>query len=134
MGGRFFLNKDFIKEFKFILIRSVFIDISVYLISVFFMGFTLSMALGLALGTAVLAVNLIILWHSIRNCLDFKGGPKMRSVKAFSFYVLRLLIFGAAAVASFRLELFSSVGTILPVFYPKLIYVSSSIFKKGGEK
>ncbi|MGN1086363.1 MAG: hypothetical protein ACI4Q5_04940, partial [Porcipelethomonas sp.] len=60
-------KEQLIHEMKFVLIRALFLDISAYLISVFFIGFTLSMALGLVLGTAGMAVNLILLNRSVRN-------------------------------------------------------------------
>ena len=40
-------REQFIRDLKHILIKSAFLDISAYLISVFFIGFTFSMAAGL---------------------------------------------------------------------------------------
>lgn len=124
------MNKEqLIREVKYMLIRSLFLDISAYLISVLFLGFTLSMALGLALGTLAMAVNLILINRSVRNIVD-NGGYKAQS-RMFSGYLLRLTVTGCVLAASMRIPYVNTIGVVIPYFYPKLIYTFSSILKKG---
>ncbi len=125
------MNKEqLIHEIKFFLIRALFFNISAYLISVFFIGFTLPMALGLILGTFGITLNLILLNRSVRNIIN-GGGYKAQS-KMFSSYVIRLGIIGVIITVSFFIPFINTVGTIIPYFYTKFVYAGISLRK--GEK
>ena len=56
---------DFKREIKFILICSLCLDGAVFLISSLFIGFTFSMAVSLLIGTAVLILNMRLLYNSV---------------------------------------------------------------------
>lgn len=122
-------KEQLIHEMKYILIRAVFLDISAYLISVFFIGFTLSMALGLILGTAGMAVNLILLNRSVRNIVR-NGGSRAQS-RMFSGYLFRFGIMGVIIAAAMLIHFINAVGTIIPYFYPNLVYAGNVLLKKG---
>lgn len=122
-------KEQLIHEMKYILIRAVFLDISAYLISVFFIGFTLSMALGLILGTGGMAVNLILLNRSVRNIVR-NGGSRAQS-RMFSGYLFRLGIMGVIIAAAMLIPFINAAGTVIPYFYPNLVYAGNVLLKKG---
>lgn len=124
------MNDTLKKELKCIGIRSVFLNISAYLISFIFIGVNISFLCGLILGTAVMFIYLIMLYTSIEKSVD--SGIKYARAKMMAGYLLRLLVIGIAAVISFRVEIINTVGTLIPLFYPKMIYVGGAIFKRKG--
>lgn len=122
-------REQLIKELKFIFIRAVLLDISAYLISVFFIGFTVSMALGLMLGTFGLLVNFILLNRSVRNIVK-SGGAKAQS-KMLSGYMTRYAAVGVIVAIAAVLPFVSVIGTAIPYIYPQLIYAGKVFLKKG---
>ena len=65
------MQKDaLLHELRVIGIRTVFLNIAVYLISGLVQGFTLSFALGLLLGTALLFVYLLLLSRSVARSVE----------------------------------------------------------------
>ena len=103
-------KEQLIHEMKFVLIRALFLDISAYLISVFFIGFTLSMALGLVLGTAGMAVNLILLNRSVRNIVR-SGGRRAQS-RMFSGYIVRLGVMGVFIASAMLIPFINTAGAV----------------------
>ncbi len=124
-------KEQLIHELKYFLTRAVFLDISAYLISVFFIGFTLSMALGLIWGTVAAAVNLVLLNRSIRGIVK-SGGCKAQS-RMFYGYLVRLGIAGVLTAAAMLIPFINIAGAVIPYFYPNLIYTGHAIFKKGDK-
>ncbi|MCI7805270.1 MAG: ATP synthase subunit I [Oscillospiraceae bacterium] len=122
-------KEQLIHEMKFVLIRALFLDISAYLISVFFIGFTLSMALGLILGTAGMAVNLILLNRSVRNIVRC-GGRRAQS-RMISGYIVRLGIMGVFIASAMLIPFINTAGAVIPYFYPNLVYAGNVLLKKG---
>lgn len=122
-------KEQLIHEMKFVLIRALFLDISAYLISVFFIGFTLSMALGLILGTAGMAVNLILLNRSVRNIVR-SGGRRAQS-RMFSGYIVRLGVMGVIITSAMLIPFINTAGAVIPYFYPNLVYAGNVLLKKG---
>ncbi len=117
-------------ELKFIGIRSVFLNISAYLISFLFIGVNISMLLGLVLGTAVMFIYLVMLYNSVEKSVVLQ--EKKAKNKMMRGYLLRLLVIGVAVVLSFKVSIINPVGVLLPLFYPKIIYVGGAIFKRKG--
>ena len=69
------MQKDaLLHELRVIGIRTVFLNIAVYLISGLVQGFTLSFALGLLLGTALLFVYLLLLSRPVARSVGQPGG------------------------------------------------------------
>ena len=124
-------NEQFLKELKYILIRAMFLDISAYLISVFFIGFTVSMALGLILGTVGFTVNLILLNNSIKNIVN--SGKNRAQARMFSGYVTRLLIAGAVIAVAMAIPFINTAGAVIPYFYPNIVYAGKAFLKKGDK-
>lgn len=115
---------DFKKEMRFILICSVCLDIAFYLVSIFFIGITLRMALSLIAGNIVLIINLRLLYSSVLKHTSGRMTGKNPMMKG---YLLRSLIACVAIAAGFMLDLLNPVGIMLPLFYPKMIYTVHSI-------
>lgn len=134
------------RELRLLLPWSLALDVLCYLGSLFFVGPTVSMALGLLLGTAVMTVNFILLANSLEDAVRrYRHAPSGKSVKYFAMrnYLLRYLIAGAALALSFVVNLkpwLNPVGVALPLVYPKLIYMIYSLAvepclnKKGKEE
>lgn len=124
------MNDNLKHELKIIGFRSIFLNISAYLISFIFLGLNISMLIGLLLGTLVMFIYLIMLYRSIENTVS--AGLRFARAKMMGGYLLRLLLIGILIVASFKLDFINPVGAILPIFYPKMIYVGGAIFKRKG--
>ena len=115
-------------------------DAAAYLISLIFLGLNYSMALGLILGTAVLYINLIQLGVSSENVVDrYNRNKDIKSSKRYMFsnYLLRYLIIGIAVYISLSVKLgflFNTAGVVLPLIYPKLIYLIKSLYDRKEDK
>ncbi|MBQ8922079.1 MAG: ATP synthase subunit I [Oscillospiraceae bacterium] len=121
-----------LRELKMLAKRSVFLNLAAYLVSVIVLGVTLSFALGLLLGTAVLIGTLLLMRYSL---LRMAGEAKRTGVTSRRrwqlFYALRLLLFGAAFAAALLLRRYlSPVGVAVPMLYPRLIYTAGAVFHR----
>lgn len=124
-------REDLKKELLIIFVRSLFLNLAAYLISAGFIGFTLSMAAGLILGTLGMILNLFLLNTSVYRIIK-SGGIKSGS-RMFSGYIVRMLIIMAIISVTMFFELSCTIGAVIPYFYPKLIYTGKALFKKGGK-
>ena len=117
-------------ELRVIGIRSVFLNLAAYLISVAVQGFTLSFAVGLLLGTLLLFADLLS--RSVSRSVEHAGArPEMRMV---SGYLLRLLLIGAVFLGATRISWINAAATVIPLIYPRLIYVGHACLHKNGEQ
>lgn len=124
-------KKQLFYELKYLLTRALFLNISAYLISAFFIGFTLSMALGLVLGTFGLTVNLILLNGSVKNIVK-DGGSKAQS-RMLTGYVLRLGITSVIIAAAMMIPFINTAGAVIPYFYPNIVFAGKAFLKKGDK-
>lgn len=124
-------REDLKKELFIIFIRSLFLNLAAYLISACFIGFTLSMAAGLLLGTLGMIFNLFLLNMSVYRIVK-SGGIKSGS-KMFGGYIVRMFMIMAIISVTIFFDLPCTVGAVIPYFYPKLIYTGKALFKKGGK-
>ena len=122
------------REMKMLLRRALFLDIAAYLISTVFYGFTYPFALGLLLGTAVLAATLALLRVSVeRMAHDAKSAGVTSQRRYLLFYALRLLVFAAGFALSLVLRAYiSPIAVCVPMLYPRLIYTAGALFQKSG--
>lgn len=121
-------------EIRGILKRAVFLDIAAYLISVTVCGATLSFALGLLLGTAVLLATLLLLKISVeRMAADAKRSGVTSQRRYLLYYAMRLGVFGAAFGAAVILRKYiSPVAVAVPMLYPRLIYTAGALLQGAG--
>lgn len=127
------MQKDaLLHELRVICIRSVFLDISAYLISVLVQGATLSFALGLVLGTGLLFVYLLLLSWSVTRSVERPGGrPQAQMVGG---YLLRLVLIGAVFLLAMQVSWINAFAAMIPLIYPRLIYVGHACLHKNGEQ
>lgn len=127
------MQKDaLLHEFRVIGIRTVFLNIAVYLISGLVQGFTLSFAVGLLLGTALLFVYLLLLSRSVARSVEQPGGrPQVQMV---SGYLLRLVLIGAVFLLAMQVRWINAFAAMIPLVYPRLIYVGHACLHKNGEQ
>ena len=119
---------DLKKELKYILIRSLFLNIAAYLISVIFIGFTLPIAAGLLIGTFGMLLNLFLLNKSLYNIVKM-GGNKSAG-KMFVWYIIRMSIASVIIAAAMLWCISCMIGAVIPYFYPKLVYGGKTLFRK----
>lgn len=124
-------KEDLKKELSIIFVRSLFLNLAAYLISVIFIGFTLTMAAGLFLGTFGMLLNLFLLNMSVYRII--KSGGMKSSGRMFGGYIVRMILVMALISATMFFELSCTIGAVIPYFYPKLIYAGKALFVKGGK-
>lgn len=124
-------KEDLKKELLFIFIRSLFLNLAAYLISVVFIGFTFSMAAGLLLGTSGMLFNLFLLNMSVNKIV--KSGGIKSSSRMFGGYIARMFIIMALISVTMFFELSCTIGAVIPYFYPKLIYAEKHYSGKGED-
>lgn len=125
-------------EIRSLMLRAIWLDLAAYLISVIVLGVTLSFALGLLLGTAVLLISLLLLRESVlRMEADAKRSGVTNQRRYLLFYALRLAVFGIAfgCAVVFRTWI-HPVAVAGPMLYPRLIYTAGALFsgKNGGKR
>lgn len=125
-------------ELKFIAPCVFIADIAVYLLSFIFKGVTLSMLLGLLLGSVALILNLCVLGSDIELALKrfaLDKNEKRAKNKMATSYILRSFIVAAVIFLSLISDLFDTIGVVIPFLYVKPIYMikSSISHKKEGK-
>ena len=118
------------QEIRSLMKRALLLDLAAYLISVIVLGVTLSFALGLLLGTAVLLVTLLLLKISVtRMAEDAKRTGVTSQRRYLLFYALRLAVFGMAFGAALLLRQYLHPAAVaVPMIYPRLIYTAGALF------
>ncbi len=119
---------NFKREMKFILLWSLSLDFIAYGVSIIFMGINISFLIGLAVGNTALFINLRLLNRSVEKITASAGRKKNPMMGG---YLFRSLIACSAVAVSFRFDWINTIGAVLPLFYPKVIYTLYSIFKGG---
>ena len=133
--GGVYMPEDMLRhELTMLAKRVLFLNIAAYLIHVIVKGATLSFALGLLLGTAVLFGTLLLLQISVkRMAADAKRTGTTNQRRYLLFYALRLLLFAAAFAAALIYRTWiSPLAVALPMLYPRLIYTAGAVFPKSG--
>lgn len=117
----------------------------IYICSLFFLGFNLSMVLGLLLGSGVMLLDFVLLGMATEESLQrglmmYQAGIGDKGVKKSKFhmvsnYFLRYLLMGLAIFLGFKFGgVFNVFGVVLPLFFPKIIYVLQAAFQKRGRR
>lgn len=125
-------KEDLLRELRMLAGRVWFLDLAAYLIASCLIGFTVSMALGLLVGTALLFVELILLNHGIYRAAE--GAAKHLKLAAFGNYALRLALIAVVFYAATRIPLINPYATVIPMFFPKFIYVGGALLTLKREK
>ncbi len=108
--------EDLHKELRYAVIGTILLDVLVWLSSLFIMGWSMTVIVGLLLGSAGMLCNLLLLRRTIRNAVYFG------KTKDITGYLLRCLIASAVIAAGLMTEQVSAWGAVLPFLYPKFIF------------
>lgn len=103
-------------ELRFAAVCTGLIDLLIWGISVLCIGLTLSVPLGLLLGSAGMYANLLLLRRSVQDAV-YHG-----RTKTIGGYLLRLLIASLVIVTGMKLPQVSALAAVLPFLYPKFIF------------
>ena len=115
-------------EVRQLIIVMFFVNISVFLISLFF-GFKMSILLGLLIGYFYICFSMILLAYSINESVS-KTQDKAKKYMLFC-YILRYIVLAALLAIAANVKYISIIGVIIPVLYPKFVLFAKS-FLKGG--
>ncbi|NLP26597.1 MAG: hypothetical protein GX365_04540 [Clostridiales bacterium] len=115
------------RELKKIAFYSIFLNISLFLISIILIGAKVSVPLGLLLGTLVMLLNMFLLGMFIERVIT--GSKKKAQFIMISGYLFRLLIVGILFFTSIKTDFIHPLGAMIPLFYPKIIYTGGAILK-----
>ena len=77
--------------------------------SIFFIGFDMKFALGLAIGAAVASINMNILFSFVKTSVNNSWGIIFNLLG----YVVRMIIYGIALYFSIKISNTSAIGTII---------------------
>lgn len=131
------MNKEeFMKELKFILIRTLFLNIGFYLIMYMIFEFSDSIKalVGLILGTISMVLNIVILNYNVRMVINKGVNGKDGTPFMVIGYFFRIIITALFLYISLKLSNIYFIGAIIPLFYPKIIYFGKNLlYKKGGD-
>lgn len=123
------VNKDLLKEIKFIVVRSLCIDIILIAVASFFVPFVQAFT-GAVFGTVLLAADMFFLSLSVQSVARGARRGKNGTAKMIALYLLRFIFLAAGLYAALNLKFVSIICTAVPLFYPKVIYPAKAIFSK----
>lgn len=123
------VNKDILKEIKFIVVCSLFMDIVLVAAASLFVSFVQALT-GAVLGTVLLAADLFLLSLSVQSISKGARRGKNGTAKMIAHYLFRFLFLGAGLYAALKLSFVNIICTAIPLFYPKVIYPAKAIFSK----
>ncbi len=126
------VKKELLNEIWFIMKCSMAIDIIGTVIASVYIS-TFDAVFGFLLGTILLFADLFFIMLSTmsiaRGALAGRNGSK----RMVFYYILRMLFLGVFLVLALRIKSISFVCTIIPLFYPKLIYPVKAIISRKEE-
>ena len=99
------------KELRFAAVCALVLDVLVWVVSLFVCGLGVAVPLGLALGSAGMYCNLLLLRRSILQAVH------NRKTRTLGGYLLRCGI-----ASGLRLKQVDALSAVLPFLYPKLIF------------
>ncbi len=121
-----YFGKEIDGQLAMIFRRSLIIDLCIFVLTLPLYGADYRIILGLLLGTAAMAANMLLLAYSVIHSVD-RGSEKRAKRYMFTFYLIRLTVMGAALALGFSSSHINSVCTFMPLLYPKLIYTLSGV-------
>ncbi len=104
------------KELRFAAVCALVLDVLVWVVSLFVCGLGVAVPLGLALGSAGMYCNLLLLRRSILQAVH------NRKTRTLGGYLLRCGIASAVMAAGLLLKQVDALSAVLPFLYPKLIF------------
>ncbi len=116
--------QETIKVFKGI----VLLDIIFIAIMLVFGKFDIPMLQGILIGSVYALLNFRLIAASINRVV--KMSPGRAQVFAGISYVGRLALTAAVIVAAIKVDYINAFGVVVPMFFPKIVIVGSSIINR----
>ena len=108
--------EDLHHELRFAAVFTVLLDVALWVVSGLIAGWTVSVPLGLALGSAGMLVNMLLLRRTVQGAV-YRG-----RTKTLGSYLVRMLIASGVITAGLLLDQVSAPAAVIPFLYPKLIF------------
>jgi len=122
------MQEDLHKELQFAVIGTLVLDLLLWIVSLFLIGFRIAVLFGLLLGSIGIICNLLLLRRSILNAVYY---GKTRDFKG---YLIRILIASAVIAAGLVSEYVDAVSCIVPFLYPKILFGILSMNSRQNNK
>ena len=110
------MQNELQKEIQFAVLWTIILDLLFWILSLFLLGFQLSVIFGLIIGSAGMLLNLLLLRRSILRAVHY---GKTRDLKG---YLLRCLVASAAIASGLMNHFIHAAAVVLPFLYPKIIF------------
>lgn len=123
------VNKELLKEIRFLVICSLCIDIILVAVASLFVPVINALS-GAFLGTVLLAADMFFLSLSVHSIAKGARMGKNGTSKMVVHYLLRLIFIGAGLYLALKLSFVSIICTAVPLLYPKIIYPIKAVIKK----
>lgn len=123
------VNKELLKEIRFLVICSLCIDIILVAVAALFVPVINALS-GSLFGTVLLAADMFFLSLTVNSIAKGARRGKNGTAKMVLHYLLRLTFIGAGLYLALKLSFVSIICTAVPLLYPKVIYPVKAIIKK----
>lgn len=121
-------QKEFFRACRRLICIALGLNAVLYLFWSSLTGFTLSLALGLLAGTALLALYEFLLYRSVvSSVIRSTGGARAMMAGGYFF---RLLVIGVSFWLATKCPLLNPYGLLIPLLYPRLIYLAEAKWEK----
>jgi len=126
------VNKELLKEIRFLVICSLCIDIILIAVAALFVPFVNALC-GALLGTVLLTADMFFLSLTVHGVVTGAKRGRDGSKKMVIDYLTRLLFLGAGLFIAVKIPFVSIICTAIPLLYPKLVFPLRAILvKKEG--
>ena len=116
--------RETIKIFKGIVVLDIIFIAIIYILG----KFDIPMLLGILIGSVYALLNFRLIAVSLNRAVQMS--PGRAQVFAGVSYVGRLALTAAIILAAIKVDYINAFGVIVPMFFPKIIIVSSAINRK----
>ena len=116
--------RETIKIFKGIVVLDVIFIAIIYILG----KFDIPMLQGILIGSVYALLNFRLIADSLNRAVQMSSGRAQ--VFAGVSYVGRLALTAAIILAAIKVDYINAFGVIVPMFFPKIIIVSSAINRK----
>ena len=116
--------RETIKIFKGIVVLDVIFIAIIYILG----KFDIPMLQGILIGSVYALLNFRLIAVSLNRAVQMS--PGRAQVFAGVSYVGRLALTAAIILAAIKVDYINAFGVIVPMFFPKIIIVSSAIYRK----
>jgi len=114
-------------DLKILIVGMAILSILIFLISLFW-GFKLSFLLGMTIGYLYMCWNLFHLNYTISKAVSNNADKAKRYM--YYNYILRYSILVLIVYLAYSFAFISVLGVIIPLFFPKLVFLINTVFKR----